>query len=142
VAFDPSADYPIGTQRPDLVRTPGGLALDELTLDALRSGRLDASEMRATAQTLELQAQVALAAGRSQLAANLERAAELTGVPDEVVLDVYTALRPHRSTADELEGWAERLENDFGAAKTAAFVREAKAVYAKRNLLLADDPTV
>ena len=142
MAFDPSADYPIGTQRPDLVRTPGGLALDELTLDALRSGRLDASEMRATAQTLELQAQVALAAGRSQLAANLERAAELTGVPDEVVLDVYTALRPHRSTADELEGWAERLENDFGAAKTAAFVREAKAVYAKRNLLLADDPTV
>jgi len=142
VAFDPSADYPIGTQRPDLVRTPGGLALDELTLDALRSGRLDASEMRATAQTLELQAQVALAAGRSQLAANLERAAELTGVPDEMVLEVYTALRPHRSTAKELERWAERLESDFGAAKTAAFVREARAVYAKRNLLLADDPAV
>jgi len=142
VAFDPSADYPIGTERPDLVRTPGGLALDELTLDALRSGRLDASEMRATAQTLALQAQVALAAGRSQLAANLERAAELTGVPDEVVLEVYTALRPHRSTAEELESWAERLESDFGAAKTAAFVREARAVYAKRNLLLADDPAV
>ena len=142
MAFDPGADYPIGTRRPDLVRTPGGLALDELTLDALRSGRLDASEMRATAQTLELQAQVALAAGRSQLAANLERAAELTGVPDEVVLEVYTALRPHRSTAEELEGWAERLESDFGAAKTAAFVREAGAVYAKRNLLLADDPAV
>ena len=142
MVFDPSADYPIGTQRPDLVRTPSGLGLDEFTLDALRSGRLDASEMRATAQTLELQAQVALAAGRSQLAANLERAAELTGVPDEVVLEVYTALRPHRSTADELEGWAERLQNDFGAAKTAAFVREARAVYAKRNLLLADDPAV
>ena len=142
MAFDPSADYPIGTERPDLVRTPGGLALDELTLDALRSGRLDASEMRATAQTLELQAQVALAAGRSQLAANLERAAELTGVPDEVVLEVYTALRPHRSTAEELESWAERLESDFGAAKTATFVREAGAVYAKRNLLRADDPAV
>ena len=142
MAFDPSADYPIGTERPDLVRTPGGLALDELTLDALRSGRLDASEMRATAQTLALQAQVALTAGRSQLAANLERAAELTGVPDEVVLEVYTALRPHRSTAEELESWAERLESDFGAAKTATFVREAGAVYAKRNLLRADDPAV
>ena len=142
MAFDPSADYPIGTERPDLVRTPGGLALDELTLDALRSGRLDASEMRATAQTLGLQAQVALAAGRSQLAANLERAAELTGVPDEMVLEVYTALRPHRSTAEELESWAERLESDFGAAKTAAFLREAGAVYAKRNLLRADDPAV
>ena len=142
MAFDPIADYPLGTQRPDLVRTPGGLGLDELTLDALRSGRLDASEMRATAETLELQAQVALAAGRVQLAANLERAAELTGVPDEVILEVYTALRPHRSTADELEGWAERLQNDFGAAKTAAFVREARVVYAKRNLLLPDEPAV
>jgi propanediol dehydratase small subunit len=142
VAFDPIADYPLGTQRPDLVRTPGGLGLEELTLDALRSGRLDASEMRATAETLELQAQVALAAGRAQLAANLERAAELTGVPDEVILEVYTALRPHRSTADELERWADRLERDFQATMAAAFVREARAVYAKRNLLLVDEPTV
>jgi len=142
VAFDPIADYPLGTQRPDLVRTPGGLGLEELTLDALRSGRLNASEMRATAETLGLQSQVALAAGRTQLAANLERAAELTGVPDEVILEVYTALRPHRSTADELETWADRLERDFQATMTAAFVREAGAVYAKRNLLLPDEPAV
>ena len=142
MAFDPIADYPLGTQRPDLVRTPSGLGLDELTLDALRFGRLDASEMRATAETLELQAQVARAAGRAQLAANLERAAELTGVPDELILEVYTALRPHRSTADELEGWADRLDRDFQATMTAAFVREARAVYAKRNLLLPDEPTV
>jgi propanediol dehydratase small subunit len=142
VVFDPIADYPLGSRRPDLVRTPGGLGLDELTLDALRSGRLDASEMRATAETLELQAQVARAAGRAQLAANLERAAELTGVPDDVILEVYTALRPHRSTAAELERWAGWLERDFQAKKTAAFVREAGAVYAKRNLLLADEPAV
>ena len=142
MAFDPIADYPLGTQRPDLIRTPGGLGLEELTLDALRSGRLVASEMRATAETLELQARVARAAGRAQLAANLERAAELTGVPDEVILEVYTALRPHRSTADELEAWADRLERDFQATLTAAFVREAGAVYAKRNLLLPDEPAV
>ena len=142
MAFDPIADYPLGTQRPDLVRTPGGLGLDELTLDALRSGRLEASEMRATGETLELQAQVAVAAGRAQLAANLRRAAELTGVPDEVILEVYTALRPHRSTADELESWADRLERDFQAVATAAFVREARVVYEQRNLLLPDEPTV
>ena len=142
MAFDPIADYPLGSQRPDLVRTPGGLGLDELTLDALRSGRLEASEMRATGETLELQAQVALAAGRAQLAANLRRAAELTGVPDEVILEVYTALRPHRSTADELESWADRLERDFQAVATAAFVREARVVYEQRNLLLPDEPTV
>ena len=142
MAFDPIADYPLGTQRPDLVRTPGGLGLAELTLDALRSGRLEASEMRATGETLELQAQVALAAGRAQLAANLRRAAELTGVPDEVILEVYTALRPHRSTAAELESWADRLERDFEAVATAAFVREARVVYEQRNLLLPDEPTV
>ncbi len=141
MAFDPIADFPLGSQRPDLVRTPGGLGLEELTLDALRSGRLDASEMRATAETLELQAQVALAAGRVQLATNLERAAELTSVPDEVILEVYTALRPDRSTAGELESWAERLEREFQATMTAAYVREARAVYAKRSLL-ADEPTV
>ena len=142
MAFDPIADYPLGTQRPDLVRTPGGLGLDELTLDALRSGQLGASEMRATGETLELQAQVAFAAGRAQLAPNLRRAAELTGVPDEVILEVYTALRPHRSTADELESWADRLERDFQAVATAAFVREARVVYKQRNLLLPDEPTV
>ena len=142
MAFDPIADYPLGTQRPDLVRTPGGLGLAELTLDALRSGRLEASEMRATGETLELKAQVALAAGRVQLAANLRRAAELTGLPDEVILEVYTALRPHRSTADELESWADRLERDFQAVATAAFVREARVVYDQRNLLLPDEPTV
>jgi propanediol dehydratase small subunit len=139
VAFDPIADYPLGTQRPDLVRTPGGLGLEELTLEALRSGRLDASEMRATGETLELQGQVALAAGRPQLAANLGRAAELTGVPDEVILEIYTALRPHRSSAAELEQWANRLEHNFDAPLTAAFVREASVVYAERNLLSADE---
>ncbi len=135
MAFDPTVDYPLGTQRPDLVRTPGGLALEELTLDALRAGRLGPEEMRATAGTLGLQSQVAEAAGRDQLGANLARAAELTAVPDGLVLEIYTALRPHRSTAAELDAWAERLELEFAAPLTAAFVREARAVYAARDLL-------
>ena len=49
-----------------------------------------------------MQAAVAFAAGRTQLAESLERAAELAAVPDELLLEVYTALRPHRSTAAEL----------------------------------------
>ena len=139
MVFDAAGDYPLGTRRPDLVRTPGGLALDELTLDALRAGALDASEMRATAETLRLQGEVARAAGRSELAANLDRAAELTVVPAEVILEIYTGLRPHRSTSDQLEQLAERLEREFGATLTAAFVREAKEVYATRNLLGFDE---
>jgi propanediol dehydratase small subunit len=81
-----------------------------------------------------MQAEVALAAGRPQLAENLERAAELAAVPDDSLLAVYTALRPGRATAAELEEWAVRLEG-HGAAATAAFVREAAAAYVDRGLL-------
>jgi propanediol dehydratase small subunit len=135
VDFDPAKDYPLGTRRPDLVRTPGGLRLDELTLDALRAGSLTSDEMRATPETLRRQSAVALAAGRRQLADNLARAAELATVPADVILEIYTALRPHRSSAAELEEWAERLETTYAASATAAFVREAAAVYGRRGLL-------
>ena len=134
MSFDPTRDYPLGTQRPDLVSTPSGLALSDLTLDAVRAGRVGAGEMRATADTLHMQAAVARAVGREQLAASLERAAELALVPDDLLLDVYTALRPGRATAAELEDWAVRLDG-YGAAKTAAFVREAASAYADRELL-------
>lgn len=134
MAFDPKSDYPLGTRRPDLVMTPGGVPLSEVTLDAIRAGALGADEIRATPQTLRLQAEVASAAGRSQLAESFERAAELAAVPDDLLLEVYTALRPRRATARELEAWAVRLE-DFDAPRTAAFVREAAVAYAERGLL-------
>ncbi len=133
MGFDPVTDYPLGTRRPELVATPSGLALDDVTLAAARDGRLRADDTRATAETLRLQAEVARAAGRAQLAEGLERAAELTGVPDEELLAVYTALRPGRSSADELERWAARLE-ELGAPLNAAFVREAAAAYGARRL--------
>ncbi|HEY7345161.1 MAG TPA: diol dehydratase small subunit [Gaiella sp.] len=133
MGFDPVTDYPLGTRRPELVATPSGLALDDVTLAAARDGRLRADDTRATAETLRLQAEVARAAGRAQLAEGLERAAELTGVPDEELLAVYTALRPGRSSADELERWAARLE-ELGAPLNAAFVREAAAAYGARGL--------
>ena len=134
VGFDPVTDYPLGTRRPELVTTPSGLALDEVTLASARDGTLTATDVRATAATLALQADVARAAGRTQLAEGLDRAAELAGVPDEELLAVYTALRPGRSTTAELEAWASRLE-ELGAPRTAAFVREAAAVYVGRGLV-------
>ena len=134
MAFDPRSDYPVGVRRPDLVSTPGGIALDDVTLDAIRAGELGADEMRATPATLRLQADVARAAGRTQLAESLARAAELAAVPDDLLLQIYTALRPGRATAADLEAWASRLDR-FDAAATAAFVREAAAAYAERGLL-------
>ncbi len=134
MGFDPLSDYPLGSRRPDLVTTPGGTALEGITLAAARDGELSAADLRATAATLARQAEVARAAGRTQLADNLERAAELTAVPDEELLGIYTALRPGRSTVAELEACAGRLDG-HGAAKTAAFVREAAAAYRERGLV-------
>jgi len=133
VGFDPVTDYPLGTRRPELVTTPSGLPLDDVTLAAARDGQLAATDTRATAATLGLQAEVARAAGRAQLADGLERASELTRVPDDELLAVYTALRPGRSSAHELESWAARLE-ELGAPGNAAFVREAAAAYTVRGL--------
>ena len=131
-------DYPFGTRRPDLVTTPGGIPLEEITLEALRAGRIGSEEMRATPEMLLRQSEVAAAAGRRELAENLVRAAELASVPADVILEVYTALRPHRSTAGRLDEWASRLESEYGAPRTAVFVREARAVYAERRLLAGD----
>ena len=130
MAEDVLSRYPLGRQR-DVVRTPGGLRLDELTLD---DERVTGDELRATPETLRLQADVAEASGRAALSANLRRAAELATIPQDVVLRLYTALRPRRSTAADLEEWAVRLEQS-GAVQTAAFVREAAEVYATRGLL-------
>ena len=135
MGFDPAADYPLGSERPDLVTTPSGRPYSEVTIEALRAGRLTPDEIRATPETLRRQAEIARAAGRTPLAENLARAAELAVVPAETILEIYSALRPHRSTAVELEAWADRLEAEFSAPRTAAFVREAAAVYAERGLL-------
>ena len=123
--------YPLGTERRGEVRTPGGLSLDDLDL---HDERVTRAELRATPETLRLQAEIAEEAGRRELGANLRRAAELAAVPEDVVLEIYTALRPRRSTSEELEAWAVRLEQD-GAPLTAEFVREARDVYVARKLL-------
>jgi propanediol dehydratase small subunit len=127
-------DYPLGRHRPELLTTPGGVPLERVTLDAARAGELAASDLRASADTLLRQSEIARAAGRAQLADNLERAAELAEIPEEELLQIYTALRPRRATAAELEAWAAWLDGR-GAGRTAAFVREAAAAYGERGLL-------
>jgi propanediol dehydratase small subunit len=130
VRFDPHRDYPLGSERPDLVTTQHGVRLVDLRL---HGDGVQASELRATPLTLRLQAEVAAAAGRSQLADNLRRAAELASLPDETILEIYTALRPGRSSAAELEEWVERLES-LGSPLNAELVRDAARVYAERGL--------
>lgn len=133
--FDPKKDYPVASKRPDLVRTLGGKGFQEISLENVVSGKIDAQEIRISPETLEFQAQVAEKHGRPQLAHNFRRAAELTRIPDEEVLKIYNALRPGRSTKEELLTVAKELEKKHQAKMNAAFIREAVKVYEKRGLL-------
>jgi len=133
--FNPKKDYPLASRRPDLIKTPAGKSFQDVTLKNLTSGKIDALEIRIRPETLELQAQIAEAHGRPQMALNFRRAAELTRVPDEEVLKIYAALRPRRSTKEELLRMAKEIEKKYQAKINAAFVREAVKVYEKRGLL-------
>ncbi|MFC1464130.1 MAG: diol dehydratase small subunit [Candidatus Brachytrichaceae bacterium NZ_4S206] len=91
-------------------------------------------DFQISSATLRRQADAAQAAGFTQLAENLRRAAELTAVPKEELLRIYEALRPGRSTEAELLTIADALARDYSAQRTAAFIREAAAEYARRQL--------
>jgi propanediol dehydratase small subunit len=131
--LDAKKDYPLGQKRPDLVRSATGLSIDEITLEKAASGKLTFDDVRIRPETLEYQAQIAESAGRPHLAKNLRRAAEMTRIPDARVLEIYNALRPYRSTKQELLDIASELENKYQAKICAGFVREAAQLYEKRN---------
>jgi propanediol dehydratase small subunit len=133
------SSYPLGSKRPDLVRTPTNKTLDDITLENVMSGKINIDDLKITAETLELQAQVAEDAGRDSIARNFRRAAELTTIPDDRILQIYNSMRPFRSTKMELLQIADELENKYGAVINAALVREAADVYEKRKKLRSDD---
>ena len=66
--LDPHNDYPLGTRRPDLLRTPTGKHLEDLTIEAVVSGELAPEDLRIAPDTLLMQAQIADGVGRRQLA--------------------------------------------------------------------------
>ena len=133
--FDPQKDYPLASKRPELVKTVSGLNFSEITLGNVVSEKIHPREIRISPETLEFQARIAEAHGRVQLATNFRRAAELTRVPDEEVLRIYNALRPHQATRDDLFAIAKNLEKNYKARINAQFIREAVKIYEKRDLL-------
>ena len=72
----------LGEKKPELIKSASGKSLNDLTLQGVIDGKLDAKDFRITKETLELQAQVAESAGRGFFATNLRRAGELIPVPD------------------------------------------------------------
>lgn len=131
--MSPRPEYPLAEKQPERLRTPSGLTFHEITLEAALDGRLGMDDLRVTAEALQLQAEIARHAGRRQLAENLERAAELTRVPEQRILEIYQALRPGRSTRAELENLAGELEQQYGARRTAALIREAAALTCEKG---------
>ena len=128
-------DYPLGYNRKDLIKTSTGKSLDDITLEAVMNDRVGPNDVRITAETLEYQAKIAESVGRKIFAMNLRRAAELTRISDDRILEIYNALRPFRSTKAELIAIADELESKYSAKISASLVREAAEVYEKRDRL-------
>lgn len=133
------ADYPLANKHPDWVKTATNKTLDDITIDSVLNGQVSAQDMRITPEILRIQADIARSAGRDRLAMNFERAAELTAVPDERVLAIYNALRPYRSSKEELLAIADELDQTYHATICAKFVREAAEMYVLRKKLKGDD---
>ncbi|WP_370556534.1 propanediol dehydratase small subunit PduE [Edwardsiella tarda] len=133
------SDYPLANKHPEWVKTATDKPLDALTLENVLSGAVTAQDMRITPQTLRIQAAIAKDAGRDRLAMNFERAAELTAVPDDRILEIYNALRPYRSSQAELMAIADDLDQRYQARLCATFIREAAALYVARKKLKGDD---
>jgi propanediol dehydratase small subunit len=127
--------YPLGEHAAEMLRAASGRSFDEISLEAAVSGELTADDLRIHAQTLRAQAEIARQHGYPQLALNLARAAELTAVPNEILLEMYNQLRPHRCSFEELQFLAHTLREEYNAPVTAAFVEEAATVYQQRRLL-------
>lgn len=136
--IDAKKDYPLAEKRPELVKTPTNRKLEDITLEAVLNGSITANDVRIAPETLELQAQISESVGKDAFARNLRRAAELIAVPDDRILEIYNALRPYRSTKEELLDIAKELENEYDAKINGAFVREAALVYDERNRLRRD----
>ena len=133
--LDGKRDYPLAARRSELVKSASGLSLEDITLEKAASGKITFDDIKIRPQTLEYQAQIAESMGRPHLAGNLRRAAEMTKIPDQRVLEIYNALRPYRCTKDELLDIAAELESQYDAKICAALLREAAGVYEKRNRL-------
>ena len=120
-----AANYPLAESMADQIKTPTGKDFTSLSYEKVINGELSADDMRIAPETLEMQA----------FAGNLRRAAELIAVPDDRLLEIYNALRPYRSTKQELLDIAGELDGKYGAKTAASLVREAAEVYEKRGRL-------
>lgn len=132
---DPRDLYPLSEKAPTRVVTPNGVSLADFTVDAVLEGRIAPSDLAISPEVLRLQAHVSRAAGKDRLAESFLLAAELTAVPQELLLSSYELLRPGRAqSGDDLRERARLLRENYAAPRVAALIEEAADVYARRGL--------
>jgi propanediol dehydratase small subunit len=122
-----------------MVKSSSGRDLDDLNLEGVLSGELTADDFRISRETLLHQANAAQANSCHQLATNLRRAAELTAFSNQELLEIYSYLRPGRSTYEQLIALSDKLENEQHAHLTAEFIREAAEIYKHRGICKGND---
>ncbi|MFJ7829064.1 diol dehydratase small subunit [Peribacillus sp. NPDC097264] len=132
-------DYPLGIKRPDLLYTRTEKSYNDLNLDAALKGDIAEADLRISPNTLEMHADISETLGRPQLAKNFRRAAEMINISDARILQIYNAMRPNRSTREQLLEIADELEEEYGALENANLIREAADVYERRGRLKKDE---
>ena len=129
------ADYPLAETLGGEIRGKRGVAITDITLEAVLDGKITMDDLRITPKALQDQAQIANAAQRPTLALNFGRAAELVDVPQHFVLSTYELLRPGRAKSkQELLERAEIYRSQYAAPGIADFIAEAAEIYDRRGL--------
>lgn len=130
-----TADYPLGENASGELRAASNRPFADITLDAVAQEQINNADLQIRADTLRQQAAIALKAGYVQLSQNLNRAAELTAVPNEELVRMYETLRPGRATYEQMLALADLLAERYAAAESAKLVREASQAYLARGLV-------
>jgi propanediol dehydratase small subunit len=120
---------------PDIRRSQRSVDIKDITLENVRLGKISAEDLTIRRETLLEQARTADAEGYPQLARNFRRAAELTALPNEVLLGAYEKLRPYRASYFELLSLAQEIAARYDAPETGDYIRQAAEAYRDKGLL-------
>ena len=131
-------DYPFDNKHQEWFDLGQGRDLSYITMDNVMAGHITMDDLKISPSILKAQGQIAKAGGRDQIELNFSRAAEMTKVSDNRLLEMYNALRPYRSSKQELLDIASELDG-LGAPICANFVREAAENYERRKKLKGDN---
>ena len=116
-------------------RSPRSIDVKDITLENVRAGKITPEDLTIRRTTLLHQAGVADQEGYPQLARNFRRAAELTALPNDVLLGAYEKLRPYRATYFELLALSQEIAARYDAPETGDYIRQAAAAYPDKGLL-------